>query len=72
MQSFLDINLTITWIVLFLCGVYSQMWLQRGKPPFPPHRPFLFERQFERTQEPRERTPLLFNIPPRVVCTIHS
>lgn len=36
-EHILDINLTVTWVFFFLTGICSQLWLQMGKPPFPPH-----------------------------------
>lgn len=62
MDDVSDINLTISWIFFFLSGVYAQVWLQKGKPPFPPHRALLIERN-------RENTPLLIDSPLAVVYT---
>lgn len=58
---FTDINLTACWIFLFVTGVLVQLYLQKGRPPFPPNRSTLgiilyYDSIVHRNEE---RTPLL-------------
>ncbi|CAG9836141.1 unnamed protein product [Diabrotica balteata] len=48
-----DILHILLWIILLIFGVFIQVRQQRGKPPFPPNRPF------RETRNPTETTPLI-------------